>query len=172
MKQWKYVVIVCASLAIVLLMWHLGYIEFIRHNGVPGAVKDGQVVLVKNGDVYGMFILRKQMMEPEGAHYDWFYRSDGKGSFGIKDKGRFQQGLGVCGSSSNFPGYAIRFGPFTVNWSGHEDGSGWLYYGRFSDEKVQAGDIKICVTKEKDPSQIDAADPKWQYKGSRDDKSE
>jgi len=92
--------------------------------------------------------------------YEWFYRTDGKGTFGKKEPNSFQ-----AGKSS---GDAIEFGPFRVSWSC----KGFLYYSRFPGAKVQPGDLKICVTNETDIEKIDAADKKWKYKGSPIDPGE
>jgi hypothetical protein len=61
------------------------------------------------------------------------------------------------------------FGPFSIGWSGHTDGEGYIYYEHFAGEKIEPDCVRVCVTGERDITKIDAADPKWLYKGSPSD---
>jgi len=134
--------------------------------GVRPPVSDGVVVLAKRGKSYGALIPRKQRLLPDSLEYEWYYRSDGKGTFRLQERGSFRQGVGRGIPDRSKPGLAIRFGPFFIGWSGHTDGEGFLYYDRCAGERVSPDDLRLCVTKETDIQRIDATDPKWLYKAS------
>jgi hypothetical protein len=120
-------------------------------------VSDGAVVLLREGDRYGAFILTSQNQSPETVGYQWYYRPDGQGRFTETD-GNVQTGSGS--------GPPISFGSFTVQWSIHTANSGWLYYPKTPGDEISDADFRICVTDESDISQVDACDPKWTYKAS------
>lgn len=136
------------------------------------SVPDGRVVLVKKGAVFGALILRNQCMtDQEKGEYEWYYRTDGKGTFSRKERNSFRHGFGKV-SGRDAPGphnESITFGPFVVGWSGHMEGAGWLYYGRFPNEKIADDDVRICITSETSVEKVNATDSKWIYKGSPSD---
>jgi hypothetical protein len=138
-------------------------------NATQDAVRDGAVVLVKKGNCYGAFIPRGQHVRPEGLAFGWYYRTDGKGVFTAMASTAVRSGRGSGIVVKGEVGQFIRFGPFSVPWSAHGDGEGYLYYQHYEGEKVAPGDQMLCVTNETDIAKIDATDPKWVYKGAPTD---
>ncbi len=138
---------------------------FCQHQWQPGIspaveklVRDGDIVLLKQGEVYGAFILHDQQPTSTQIEYDWYYRTDGNGTFGSEDSDFFYAGKGVPDR--------IRFGPFVIGYSQASAGKGFIYYSRFPGGRVRPDDLHICVTEERDIEQIDATDSRWLYKGS------
>lgn len=130
----------------------------------PSALPDGTLVLVKQGDVYGAFILRKQRRSPAKVVYQWWYRDDGRGDL---DDGSAAvvSGEDVCDLEEN-PSATISFGPFRVEWSENKFGRGFIYYKYKPGESVPPSDLRMRVTNKIRIDGIDAADPQWQYKGT------
>jgi hypothetical protein len=162
------------------------------YNTAIAPVPNGTIVLLKKGNTYGAFVPYNQQPsigvlpgrslppptpfrlakppKPLRLEYAWYYRSDGKGTFRGAERGRFDSGYAKKPKQKELPPwYLIGFGPFSVGWEGVAEGYGWLYYPRFSNQKVMPGDQLMCVTKETDISKINATDPKWIYKGSPTD---
>ncbi len=123
----------------------------------PDPVPDGIVVLVRKSGKYGAFVLRNQTGDPEGAEYDWWYQSDGSGSFDSNS-------VGVSSGKGTTP--KIRFGAFDISWSGNSEGSGWLYYEHKAGDLVAPDDLYFCITKLGSVDGINATDPKWVYKAT------
>jgi len=130
--------------------------------GIEPPVKDGEIVLLKKGNAIGVVIPRKQTTQPERISYDWCYRTDGGGTFHAQEGGKFRSGHVAQAKR-------VRFGPFSVSWSGHDDGSGYLYYDRFAGSPITPNDVRICVTHERDLERINAYDPRRLFKGSPSD---
>lgn len=135
-------------------------------NGVSAAVeppiRDGEIVLLMKGQTAGALIPTKQTTTPERISYDWYYRTDGGGTFRPADERKYRSGH--TRDAKN-----ISFGPFSVGWSGHDEGSGYFYYEHFPGSPVSKNDIRICVTHERDLARIDVLDPKWVFKASPSD---
>jgi hypothetical protein len=173
---------ICNSVRVITTKYRLAFIPVITdevikyksknynhgaHHWVDGVsravmdpVRDGIVVLVHKDGNYGAFILNKQDVNPEGASYTWYFRTDGKGIFNRK--------MSAVKSGSD-SGAHINFGPFTIDWSGYAKGSGWIYYSRSDGDPKKPQDLYICVTEQKTVEGIDAASSKWIYKSSRFD---
>jgi len=130
------------------------------HMAVPNAVPDGVVVLVRQDQSYGAFILKDQNTVPETTNYSWYYRPFGKGPLDPSSPS-VQHGEGR--------GSPIEFGPFSVSWSGASPGRGWLYYKCAPGAPISRADLHLCVTSETDIKKVDPADPKWVYKASVSD---
>ncbi len=156
------IAVVCVALAAVLIASYTNS----RRTGVSAAVKppveDGEVVLLARGNAIAAVILTQQTLEPERVSYDWFYRTDGGSTFRVQDAGRFLSGQ-VSDATK------IGFGPFSLGWSGHSDGSGYLYYEHFPGYPIAKDDTRICVTHRRDLERIDAFDPRWLFKASPSD---
>lgn len=141
-----------------------------RKIAVNTPIHNGQIVLLRKGtNCYGVFIPIRQRMQPEQLQCTWYYRTDGKGTFKSSESAQYKSGSGGDGSDSATPYGELRFGPFSLGWSGNEDGQGYIYYSHFEGESVSPNDERICVTNETDIEKIDATDPKWVYKGSPTD---
>ena len=139
-----------------------------QHDWQPGVssavehlVSDGSIVLVKKGRAYGAFILHKQEVTSTQIEYDWYYRTDGNGTFRSEDSDSLHAGTAVSDR--------IRFGPFVIGSSQASAGKGYIYYERFLGCKVGPDDMRICVTREGDIQGIDATDSRWLYKASPTD---
>jgi hypothetical protein len=156
---------------VVLLIMRGCSINFAGHtNWVGDKVPNGQIILVRKGaSSYGAFIPTSQRMGPDRVKFAWYYREDGKGTFKPTQSAQYKTGTGVGVPDGSVPWLMVRFGPFSVGWSGHQDGEGSLYYSRIEGQAVLPDDVRICVTAETDIRKIDAADPKWVYKGSPTD---
>jgi len=129
---------------------------------VQPPVKDREIVLLIKGDTIGAVIPTKQTTTPERISYDWYYRTDGGGTFRPADEMKYRSGHTRNAKS-------ISFGPFSVWWSGHDEGSGYLYYEDFPGYPISKNDIRMCVTHEWDLRRIDAFDRRWVFKGSPSD---
>jgi hypothetical protein len=134
------------------------------HTGT--AATDGQVVLVRRRQkpddpayTYGAFILDSERIEPqERTDYRWILRTDG-GS--VLDPAHPSVSQGSATNQNR-----VTFGPFTISWSGHEAGKGFLYYPRFAGSVRTSDDWELCLTQLSSFSNIDAADPQFVYKTS------
>lgn len=136
--------------------------SFSRSSAVEPPVIDGEIVLLKRGSAIGIIVPTRQTSEPERIAYDWYYRTDGGGTFRAQDAGKYRRGHVERAKE-------VRFGPFSVSWSVHSDGSGYLYYDKFGGSTVAPDDVRICVTHETDLERINAYDPRWVFKGSPTD---
>jgi hypothetical protein len=123
----------------------------------PDPVPDGAVVLVREKRKYGAFILRNQTSSPEHAEYDWWYQSDGTGTLDTNS---------TTISSGHGTTPKITFGSFTLSWSAHTTGSGWLYYKHSAGALVTSNDFHMCITDLSSVAGVDAADVKWEYKAT------
>jgi len=138
---------------------------------VNAAIKNGQIILVRQGSsAYGLLVPKRQSAETEGVTFTWYYRTDGRGTFKSADHNHYRTGTGVgVHVRPGPPWLTAKFGPFAIGWSSAEDKVGYLYYARSEGEAVSPSDVRICVTKETDVQKVDAASPRWLYKGSPDD---
>ncbi len=141
--------------------------RLLNMSAVEPPISDGTIVLVRKGAAYGAFIPRNQKMTPETVEYDWYYRTDGKGTFKAAESPSFKSGKG--GGVEGVGILDIKFGPFSIWWTGHTTGKGFIYYDRSPDQRVRPDGLRICVTGETDMETIDATDSKWVYKGSPSD---
>jgi hypothetical protein len=119
-------------------------------------VPDGEIVLLKRSNEVAAFILKHQKMSPEQMDFEWFYRSDGKGTFTAGDTAV------MSGYSSNASQVVVS--NFTVQWSGNTTAKGWVYFSSAPTQLTKTADFTMCVTTETDISKIDANDPKWKYR--------
>lgn len=127
-------------------------------------IRDGRIILVKRGRALGALILRNQRRQPEHTDFEWYCRTDGKGTFRKRDAGLFRTGYGS--SSGNPPLHQLVFRPFSVVWSPTKAGEGVVSYPRYAGAVARTGDTLICPTDETDITKIDATDRKWLYKSS------
>lgn len=130
---------------------------------VETLVADGQVVLVNKGSTHGAFILRNQAVyrDPslEEVEYEWWYRTDGKGTFRRTESRDYRHG---SGRDSH-----IQFGPFAIMWSSKSVGKGRIYYEHFAgDRGITPLSVRICVSDESDIEAVDCTDDRWVYKAS------
>ena len=131
---------------------------------VPDPVPSGVVVLVRrvppdSAQVnYGAFILTSQASDPERVSYRWYFRSDGSGVLDPKDA--------AVRSGEERDQREVKFGPFKISWSGSAEGAGYVYYDNFAHMPADRHTTYLCVTTEKDPGGINAADPRWVYRFS------
>ena len=57
----------------------------------------------------------------------------------------------------------VDFGPFSIPWSGHGPGWGFLYYDYRVDHGLEKV-VAICATDRKSVEYLDAQDGRWLYK--------
>jgi hypothetical protein len=131
-------------------------------SAVQPPVANGEIVLLAKGTTVGAVVLTQQGLQPERVSYEWRYRTDGKGRFGAAEAGQYRSG--TVKDANN-----VAFGPFSVSWSSHDGKSGYLYYQRLELEAIEADDVRICATGERDLEKVDAFDPKWVFKASPSD---
>jgi hypothetical protein len=123
----------------------------------PVSLRDGTVVLVRDGSGYGAFVLRNQWpASGETVDYEWFFRTSRSGSFNTNDAGVTH---GVVTNATR-----ITFASFNVSWSGSTKGFGWLYYPRDQHGSGPRRTWELCVTIETNPAAIWPDDPKWRYR--------
>ncbi len=131
--------------------------------GTP--VKDGAVVLIRRrltpeapSYVYGAFKLESQHYASNFTlDYQWVLRTDGSG---VMDHTQ------TAVSAGSAHGQRVSFGPFSVSWSQHDRGSGYVYYPRFPGARRSSDDWQLCVTTLTSFDGIDASDPRFVYKSS------
>jgi hypothetical protein len=125
-------------------------------------ISDGTVVLLRQGNTYGAFILTAQSSSPEVTDYSWYLRSDGKSTFDPKDP---------AVSSGKVRGARdIRFGPFVTEWSTAGPSNGYVYYperrtfllGRYVIRTP--GSYSMAVTDQHSIEGLDASDKKWVFR--------
>jgi hypothetical protein len=118
-------------------------------------VSDGDIVLLKRKNEVAAFILHHQKAGPEQTDFSWYYRSDGKGTFPVGDPA----------VSSGYVSNAtvVAFKTFSVEWSIHGGGSGWVYFSTGPTE-MKSADYLMCVTDKSDLKTIDANDASWNYR--------
>jgi hypothetical protein len=136
--------------------------------GIP----DDFVILVRRGDTFGCFIPHNQCQKGESVEYEWFYRTDGGGRLTAHDE-HVESGHGFAGPYVTGSGQSlsITFGPFSIPWSGHGKGWGFAYYdyNPVPRDRSAPDVLRICSTKIKNPSLLDARDARWLYKSCRED---
>jgi hypothetical protein len=128
-------------------------------------VNDGRVVLTRlrlaldvPSYACGAFVLQSQRLEPERTDYKWIVRTDG-GS--VLASGNAAVSTGLARQQS-----AVAFGPFHISWSGHDAGSGFVFYPRFPGAGRSSDDWELCVTDLTSFERLDAADSRFAYKTS------
>ncbi len=134
--------------------------QWLLSHGGGNAVllEDGDVVLVRQGESCGAFIVKSQSIQPERMEYDWYYRSDGNGML-FRGDAAVSTGSGRSGSPT--PTINIHFGSFELQWSGGDRGFGWFYYP--NDPAVEFG-----VMRNRQLRNIDANSERWQFKSGKD----
>ncbi len=154
------------SVSAIILAMIVSSVAHGRQKGISAAIEtpvsNGEIVLVKKGEAIGAFIPTKQTSSPERISYDWYFRTDGQGTFRAEEAEDYESGHVEADRK-------VGFGPFVIPWSFQSDGAGWLYYGKSPDSPVEEDDIRICLTHERDLEQIDAFDHRWIFKGSLSD---
>lgn len=128
-------------------------------------IPDGFVVLVRKGDVFGCFVPIEQGVKGESLKYKWYYRTDGSGVLDPNspavESGESFVGPYQTGGESLY----VTFGPFSVSWSGHGQGWGFLYYDyQALDEDRTTPTVAICATNQRVVDYLDARDSQWIYK--------
>jgi hypothetical protein len=122
-------------------------------------VPNGRIVLLKRNNETAAFILTNQTLSPEQTDFYWYYRSDGKGTFSAGDTA---VSSGFMSNASHT--LQLTFSTFTVDWSIHSNGMGWVYFSRSPLELGKAADYLMCVTTETNVAAIDANSPSWNYR--------
>jgi hypothetical protein len=157
-----------------------------RSSNLPSAslddsrpVPDGFIILVRRGDTFGCFIPRNQGAKGESLEYDWYYRSDGKGSLNPDDpnvhSGHAFAGPYVLGAGL----VRVTFGPFDMELSGSDPGWGYVYYQHRNSAKKSDGTrdyetlsddhLRFCSTDAKSVVLVDARDARWIYRAYNGD---
>ncbi|MFN7141819.1 MAG: hypothetical protein ACK4UN_21065 [Limisphaerales bacterium] len=143
---------------LVILLWVTGCKDV--NQGQSSAnetpVSDGQIVLLKRTNEIAAFILKNQRPRPEETDFTWFYRSDGNGTFAPGDPAV------TSGTATNAT--AVSFSTFSVGWSIHTDGMGWVYFSTLPTEFSKTADFAMCVTSETNLAAINANDRRWKYR--------
>lgn len=121
-------------------------------------LEDGDIVLVRDGESCGAFVVKSQTLQPEQMEYDWYYRSDGNGMVFVKDPA-VSSGSELSGSSTS--SLNMHFGSFDLQWSGGDRGFGWFYY-------PDGPGVEFCVTRARQLQNIDAMSERWQFKSVND----
>ncbi len=128
--------------------------------GQPSAhespVPNGRIVLLRRRKEFAAFMLENQAGEPERMDFSWYYRSDGKGTFAAGDP--------AVSSGHVLNASQVAFATFTVRWSVHTDGLGWVYFSLGPTEFGKAADYLMCVTTETNLALIDATHYCWKYR--------
>lgn len=127
--------------------------------GIPTALPDGTILLLRQGAVYGAIILDQQRERPEQVAFTWAYRDDGGSSL---DPGDPSVKTGHALSTGS--GHEMRFGPFKILWSIAGDGSGYVYYSRLASETPQPNELEIALTTLTALDDIDASASTWLYR--------
>lgn len=134
--------------------------------GVEEPVWDGQVILVRKGNRFGVFIPLAQEMGPETLTYQW-YCFDGSGKFDL-DNPQTETGIRTVGATRPGP-RVVEFDAFKFEWSGSGEGWGWIYYDRIPSEATQPGDLRFCLTELEHLDGLNPRDPEFIYKASASD---
>ena len=131
-------------------------------SGAAFLVEDGDLVLFRKRGTFGALVVTAQGMKPEKMDFEWYYREDGDGNLAIPNPGVFHgQGTAEMPTSAA----NIRFGPFELQWSGGDDGFGWVYFPR--SESADSA-TEVCHVGRKRLDRIDAADPRWVFQTHND----
>ena len=121
-----------------------------------GPIPDGVIVLVRKGDNVGAFVPTAQTLNPEQINYEWYYRTDGKPRLDVADPA-VSSGRATAAWQSGQPLARVQFGPFSIKWSGSDNGWGWLYYDVADDPQ------QLCVTGRQTFVGVNPSDPKWVF---------
>ena len=128
--------------------------------------KDGTVILLRCGRVYGAFMMNNQTSEPENATYAWVLMPRGVSVIDPSAKGA-KSGEGIAGREQpRTPELPVVFGPFRIYWSGGGDGEGWVYYNYFPESRGdKTSRTVMCPTARTTFDTIDARSGKlaWKY---------
>lgn len=136
--------------------WQIGWLA-----SYQPPIPTGVVILVRQDGRYGAFVMRRQIPSPERVEYAWWLCADGASDFRASQNLVTSEGEAFVNGRMLAP---IRFGPFSVGWSSSEPGAGFLYYRHVPCEDVASTDLHFCVTTEHSIENIDASDPKWDYR--------
>lgn len=126
-----------------------------QSNANETPVPDGQIILLKRKNEVAAFVLRNQQASPEQTDFQWYYRSDGKGTF-------TSDPAVTNGYVSNAT--RVAFTTFGVDWSINQTGVGWIYFSQSPTDIGKAADFLMCVTAETNLAKIDANDGSWNYR--------
>jgi hypothetical protein len=132
-----------------------------------GPIRDGTVVLVRKGQVYGAFMIERQRQRPEEASYVWAYGADGRRPLDAADP-EATRSSSPATTVDRHGERRVEFGPFSVEWSAgpSSSGWGWLYYPRAPGDPLTEDDVAICVTDAESFHGIRPADSRWVYRRS------
>ena len=132
-------------------------------------IPDGFVVLVRQGNTFGCFIPDEQGQKGESLKYAWWYREDGSGRFDAGEPS-VQPGEAFAGPYvSGGDLVRVEFGPFSIKWSGHETGWGFLYYEYVNNLAEGEEPVRICTTNRRSVRYLDARSGDWIYRAERGD---
>jgi hypothetical protein len=136
------------------------------------SVRDGRLVLLRKGTVYGAVVLQNQNTAPETASYTWVLMPAGVGSIDPSAKDA-KTGKGETGVM-NGREQPIAFGPFKIYWSGGGKGNGWIYYNYYERKQLPPNqrtvmaladdDIKLESVEKMTRLDARAADLSWKYR--------
>jgi len=135
-------------------------------NGMGGVaaflVEDGDLVLFRKAETFGALVVTAQRLKPEEMEFEWYYREDGGGNLATPNAAvvHGESTASIPTSSVN-----IRFGPFELQWSGGDNGFGWLY---FPHSESSDSLTEVCHVGRKRLDRIDAADPRWVFETYND----
>ena len=132
---------------------------------VPTAIANGQVVLVREDEVYGGFMLTAQSAKPEMAQFIWRYGTDATGGFDTSDP-NVNWSAAPESVQERKDDLMIEFGPFEICWSGSLGDKSWIYYGKFPGDELAENGLAICVTEKHSFDTIRPRDAKWRYRRS------
>jgi hypothetical protein len=134
--------------------------------GTGGAflINEGEMLFLREGNAFGAFIPKSQRRAAEVVQYDWYYRTDGKGTFDKADPA-VKHGTGV--SRQPTTDINVKFGPFAFQWSGCDPGWGWVYYRPSS--STSGSTSRFCLLRNADLRKTDAASANRIYVGHGDD---
>ncbi len=106
--------------------------QVVNKNAV--SVRDGTVILLRRGNVFGAFVIGGQTSKPEQCSYQWVLMPPGVTEIDPKGKGA-KTGKGKAGRIKARGEEPIAFGPFKIYWSGGGKGSGWVYHNYFPESR-------------------------------------
>jgi hypothetical protein len=128
-------------------------------------VASRSVFVLRRGAACGAFQIIEQGHLGERGHereeiaYAWRYREDGGN--------QLAPGPGVHSGEGRGP--RVLFGPFRLEWSAADFGSGYLYYNRKHDQPIEPDDVRVAVTKLDTLDGISCDDSRWTFRAASND---
>ncbi|WP_261843273.1 hypothetical protein [Aliamphritea ceti] len=129
------------TLAVIIFIFNISF----AYGYKTEVAKNGETVILQTKDLIGAFVLSNQTPTFQQATYQWaLYKKDAQSLSFIK----IDSGNGVTGDIPKkflFFEYVllnpIKFGPFSIYWSGKGKRSGWVYFDFFENNS----DLKYCI---------------------------